>query len=81
MTKVKLLGWALWQLFTLSFAFLVWANLFGQYGRYHGAIVSGIALMAAVTFPVIAGTVIPLRRWRDADRDKHSEDRAGIGGT
>ncbi len=78
---MKFLGWALWQLFTLSFAFLVWANLFGEYGWYHGPIVSGIALIAAVAFAVVSGTVIPLRRWRGADRDKQSEGRARMGET
>jgi hypothetical protein len=75
---MRLLGWALWQLFTLLFALFVWASLFGEYGRYNGAIISGIALIVAVTFAIVAGTVIPLRRWRAGDRDKQSEDRAQV---
>ena len=78
---MKLLGWALWQLFTLWFAFFVWANQFGDYGWYDGTMVGRIALIATVAFTVIAGTVIPLRRWRVRDRDKQSENHTGIGGT
>lgn len=69
---MRLLDWALWQLFTLFFALFVRASLFGEYGSHHGAIVSGIALIGAVTFAVVAGTVIPLRRWRAADRKNQS---------
>jgi len=66
---MRLVAWVLWQTFTLFFALLVWANLFGEYGRYTGVTSGRVALVVALIFAVIAGTIIPWRRWRRADRE------------
>ena len=65
---MRFIAWAFWQLFTLAFALLVWANLFGDYGQYPDRSLSAAALVVALTFAVVAGTIIPWRRWRAADR-------------
>jgi hypothetical protein len=55
--------WALWQLFVLFFALVVYANLFGEYGIYHQPVVDVVAGVIFLAFALTAGTVIPLREW------------------
>lgn len=65
---LRIAGWAGWQLFVLIFAFIVYANLFGEYGVYQQPVV---VLVAAVVFLVLAlflGT-LPIRRWRAEQRE------------
>lgn len=66
---MRLLAWAAWQSATLLFALLIWASVFGEYGRDRGATASVIALILALIFALVAGTIIPWRRWRAVDRE------------
>jgi hypothetical protein len=58
---------ALWQILVLVFVIVVYANLFGQYGIYHQPMVDVVAAVVGHAFAAVAGTVIPLRRWRSTD--------------
>ena len=66
----RVLAWALWQLFVLTFVFIVYANLFGEHGIYHQPVLD---VVGALMLAVVAGTVIPWRRWRAANRDWERE--------
>jgi hypothetical protein len=68
MDIVRIFSLALWQLLVLTFLVVVWANLFGEYALYHNPIVDSVSLILFLAFGVIAGTVIPLRRWRRVRR-------------
>ena len=65
----RVLAWVLWQLFVLAFVFIVYANFFGEYGIYHQPVLDVVAALLALMLAVVAGTVIPWRRWRAANRD------------
>lgn len=77
MSIVRIFSLALWQLFVLAFVFVVWANLFGEYGFYQDPMADRPSLVAFLVFAVVAGTVIPLTRWRRAQqrRDSVSDTR------
>ena len=60
----RIVGWAVWQLFLLVFAFIVWANLFSEYGSYNDPVVSSVAALVFLTLALILGTALPIRRWR-----------------
>lgn len=62
---LRIAGWAAWQFFVLVFAFLVYVNLFGEYGVYHHPIVVGVAAVVFLVLTLFLGT-LPIRRWRDA---------------
>jgi len=65
---LRILAWAVWQLFVLCFAFIVYVNLFTEYGAYPQ---SRLALPMGVVFLIAAayvGTWVPLQRWRAAGR-------------
>ena len=65
---LRIIAWAAWQLFVLLFAFIVYANLFGEYGRYpHPALAPPVAVVFLVA-ALYVGTVVPLQRWRAAGR-------------
>jgi hypothetical protein len=71
---MRLLAWTIWQILTLVFALLVWANLFGEYGRYRDTTASMAALIVALSFALVTGTIIPWRRWRAADRARQATE-------
>jgi hypothetical protein len=60
----RVLAWALWQLFVLAFVFIVYASLFGEYGIYHQPMLNVVGALLALMLAIVAGTVIPWRRWR-----------------
>jgi hypothetical protein len=66
---LRILGWAAGQLFVLVFAFLIWANLFSEYGvlgtqRILDATAAVVLLLLALFF----GT-LPIRRWHARRRE------------
>lgn len=61
-------GWAAWQLFVLLFAFLVYANLFSEYGVYSHPVVDPFAAAVLLLLALFLGT-LPVRRWRAARRN------------
>jgi hypothetical protein len=66
---LRIAGWVTWQLFVLLFAFLVYANLFSEYGVYGGQpVVDGIAAVVFLLLALFLGT-LPVRRWRSERRD------------
>jgi hypothetical protein len=66
---LRVAGWVTWQLFVLLFAFLVYANLFSEYGVYGSQpVVDGIAVVVFLLLALFLGT-LPVRRWRREWRD------------
>ena len=65
---LRVAGWAAWQLFVLLFAFLVYANLFSEYGVYSHPIVDPLAAAVLLLVALFLGT-LPVRRWRAARRN------------
>jgi hypothetical protein len=63
-----------WQLVVLFFAFIVYANLFGEYGVYSHPAVDSLAAVVFLAAALYIGTWIPLRRWRS---QPHASDEAG----
>ncbi len=57
------------------FALVIWANLFGEYGRYPDPVASGFALIVTLIFALVAGTIVPWWRWRAADREMRANAR------
>lgn len=67
---LRIAGWAAWQLFVLLFAFLVYANLFSEYGVFDThSVVDGIAAVVFLLLALFLGT-LPVRRWRAERRDE-----------
>jgi hypothetical protein len=60
---LRIAGWAAWQLVCLFFAFVVWANLFSEYGIYSNKNASAVTAMALLVFAVWIGTWVPVRKW------------------
>jgi hypothetical protein len=56
----------------LVFAFLVYANLFGEYGVYHRPVVVRVAAVVFLVLALGLGT-LPIRRWRAAQRELEGE--------
>jgi hypothetical protein len=65
---LRIAGWTAWQFFVLFFAFLVWANLFSEYGVYSHPVVDPLAAAAFLLLALFLGT-LPVRRWRAARRN------------
>ena len=65
---LRVAGWAAWQLFVLLFAFLVYANLFSEYGVYSHPAVDPLAAVAFLFLALHLGT-LPIRRWRAERRE------------
>jgi hypothetical protein len=61
---LRIVGWAAWQLFVLFFAFIVYANLFSEYGIYSHPVVDPIAALLFLLLALFLGTWLPVRRWR-----------------
>ena len=60
----RVLVWAAWQLGILFFAFLLYVNLFSEYGVYHNEILGALAAIDFLVLAVWVGTVLPIREWR-----------------
>jgi hypothetical protein len=69
---LRIAGWAAWQLFVLLFAFLVYANLFSEYGVYSHPVVDPLAAVAFLFLALYLGT-LPIRRWH-AERREVAEE-------
>lgn len=73
-------AWAIWQLFVLVLAFIVWANLFSEYGTYTDPRTSNVAALVFLVVAVYVGTIVPMRRWRvwnrheKGDHEREAED-------
>lgn len=65
---LRIAGWAAWQLFVLLFAFLVYANLFSEYGVYSHPVVDRVAAVVFLLLALFLGT-LPIRRWRAERRE------------
>jgi predicted transporter len=66
---LRIAGWVTWQLFVLLLAFLVYANLFSEYGVYDShPVADGIAAVVFLLLALFLGT-LPVRRWRRERRD------------
>jgi hypothetical protein len=66
---LRIAAWALWQLVVLAFAFLLWANLFSEYGViYASPVVASVTAVIFLGIAVFVGTWLPVRRWR-AERE------------
>jgi hypothetical protein len=65
---LRVAGWAAWQLFVLLLAFLVYANLFSEYGVYSHPVVDPLAAVAFLSLALYLGT-LPIRRWRAEQRE------------
>jgi hypothetical protein len=65
---LRIAGWAAWQFFVLLFAFLVYANLFSEYGLYSHPVVDPLAAVAFLLLALFLGT-LPIRRWRAERRE------------
>jgi hypothetical protein len=52
----------------LAFAFIVWANLFSEYGRYRRPVVEPITAVVFLALAIVLGTWLPIRRWRREGR-------------
>lgn len=63
-TAFRVLQWAAWQLFVFFLAFLVYANLFSEYGIYDTPAANNWGLVACFVAALFVGTWIPVRRWR-----------------
>jgi hypothetical protein len=61
---LRLVGWATWQLFVLLFVFIIYANLFSEYGIYSNPVVDPIAAVVFLLIALFLGTWLPVRRWR-----------------
>lgn len=68
---LRIAGWAAWQLFVLLFAFIVYANLFSEYGVYSHPVVDPLAAVVFLILALYLGT-LPIRRWR-AERHEVAE--------
>jgi len=66
MTRLTLrfVGWAVWQLLMLAFAFIVWGNLFSEYGQYYHPIAAPMTAVLFLALAIVLGTWLPVRRWR-----------------
>jgi hypothetical protein len=64
---------AAWQLFILLFAFLMYANLFSDYGVYSHPVVDSVAAVVFLLLALFIGTWLPVSRWR-SERRGCSED-------
>jgi hypothetical protein len=67
---LRIVGWAAWQLFVLLFAFLIYANLFSDYGIHSHPVVDPIAALAFLVLALFLGTWLPVRRWRSERQDR-----------
>lgn len=65
---LRIAGWAAWQLLVLLFAFLVYANLFSEYGVYSHPVVDPLAAVVLLLLALFLGT-LPVRRWRATRRN------------
>jgi hypothetical protein len=66
---LRIAAWAVWQLFVLAFAFLVWVNLFSEYGIYAHPVVGPITALMFLGIALFLGTWLPVRRWRAERQD------------
>ena len=64
MWTLRIAGWAAWQLFVLFFAFIVYVNLFSEYGKYSHPALDPIAAGVFLVVSLLLGTWLPVRRWR-----------------
>jgi hypothetical protein len=76
---MRLLAWAVWQSVALLFALLIWANLFGEYGRHPDPAASGFVLIVALIVPLVAGTIVPWGRRERPMRSFVEETEAAHG--
>jgi hypothetical protein len=60
----RLLAWAAWQSVVLVAAFVLWANLFSEYGTYNDPAASNAGAIVFLALALWIGTWLPVRRWR-----------------
>ena len=61
---LRVLGWATWQLLWLIVAFIVFVNLFSEYGAYPDHKIGGVGALVLLLLALVIGTWVPLRQWR-----------------
>jgi hypothetical protein len=59
-----IVAWAAWQLLVLFLAFVVWANIFSEYGIYQHRLLGAVAAVLFMAASLYLGIWVPLRRWR-----------------
>jgi hypothetical protein len=69
----RIAAWGAWQLFLLCFVFIVYANLFSEYGAYSHPAVDPVAAVLFFVAALYIGTWIPVRRWQ-AGRHPSDDD-------
>jgi uncharacterized membrane protein YhaH (DUF805 family) len=79
---LRIVGWAAWQLSVLLFVFIIYANLFSEYGIYSDPVVDSIAALVFLLIALFLGTWLPMRRWRSkrAETGEASQAESKDGG-
>jgi hypothetical protein len=74
---LRIAGWMVWQAIVVLWALVIFANIFGEYGRLgSNRFVDPIAALAFLAAALWLGTWIPVQAWRRADRKADDEELA-----